>query len=103
METQKTLSTQSNSEQKFQCWWHHTTQFQTILESHNKRFSKEFCKQKTKVNKTMKEQAIPSHRKRKSKKVKSNTDSATHNQPLNQQIQLHDRDHHVFINTNTEC
>jgi hypothetical protein len=40
---------------------------------------------------------------KKSKKVKSNNDSATHIQTLNQQRQLHDRDHHVPINTNTEC
>jgi hypothetical protein len=36
-----------------------------------------------KANKTMKGQAIPNNRKRKGKKVESNTDSATHNQPLN--------------------
>jgi hypothetical protein len=54
-----------------------------------------------KGNKTMKGQAITNHRRIKGKKVKSNTDSATHNQTLNQQRQLHDRDHHVFINTNT--
>jgi hypothetical protein len=51
----------------------------------------------------MKGQAIPSHRRRKGKKVKRNSDSATHNQTLNQQRQLHDRDRHVLINTNTEC
>jgi hypothetical protein len=56
-----------------------------------------------KVNKTMKGQAIPNHRRRKGKKAKSNTDSAAHNQTLNQQRQLHDRDHNVFTNTNTEC
>jgi hypothetical protein len=56
-----------------------------------------------KENKTMKGQAIPNHRRREDKKVKSNTDLATHNQTLNQQRQLHGRDHHVFINTNTEC
>jgi hypothetical protein len=55
-----------------------------------------------KANKIMKGQAIPNHR-RKGKKAKSNTDSATHNQTLNKQRQLHDRDHHVFINTNNEC
>jgi hypothetical protein len=43
------------------------------------RFSKEFCTQKMKANKTKKGQAIPNHRSRKGKKVKSNTDSATHN------------------------
>jgi hypothetical protein len=56
-----------------------------------------------KGNKTMKGQAIPNHRRRKGERVKSNIDSATHNQTLNQQRQLHDRDHHVLISTNTEC
>jgi hypothetical protein len=56
-----------------------------------------------KANKTMKGQAIPNHRRRKVKKAKNNTDSDTHNQTLNQQRQLHERDHHVLINTNTEC
>jgi hypothetical protein len=56
-----------------------------------------------KANKTMKGQAIPNHRRRKNKKVKSNIVSATHNQTLNQQRQLYDRDHHILINTNTEC
>jgi hypothetical protein len=37
-----------------------------------------------KANKTMKGQAIPNHRRRKGKKVKSNIDSAIHNQTLNQ-------------------
>jgi hypothetical protein len=41
-----------------------------------------------KANKTMKGQAVPNHRRRKGKKVKSNTDSATLNQTLNQQRQL---------------
>jgi hypothetical protein len=36
-----------------------------------------------KANKTMKGQAIPNHKRRKGKKVKSNTDSATQNQTLN--------------------
>jgi hypothetical protein len=53
--------------------------------------------------KTMKGQSIPNHRRRKGKKAKTNTDSATHNQSLNQQRKSHDRDHHVLINTNTEC
>jgi hypothetical protein len=56
-----------------------------------------------KANKTMKGQAIPNHRRRKGKKAKSNTNAAAHNQTLKQQRQLHDRDHHVFISTNTEC
>jgi hypothetical protein len=55
-----------------------------------------------KANKTKKGQAIPNHRRRKGKKVKSNIVSATHNQTLNQQRKLHDRDHYVLINTNTE-
>jgi hypothetical protein len=49
----------------------------------------------------MKGQAITNHSRRKGKKVESNIHSATHNQTLNQQRQLNDRDHHVFINTNT--
>jgi hypothetical protein len=62
-----------------------------------KRFSKDFCTQKMKANKTMKGQAISNHRRRKGKKVESNIYSATHNQTLNQQRQLHDRDHHILI------
>jgi phage anti-repressor protein len=50
----------------------------------------------------MKGQAVPNHRRRKGKKVENNIDSATCNQTLNQQRQLHDRDHHVLINNNTE-
>jgi hypothetical protein len=38
-----------------------------------------------KANKTMKGQAIPNQRRRKGKKVKSNIDSAAHNQTLKQQ------------------
>jgi hypothetical protein len=56
-----------------------------------------------KANKTITEQAVPNHRRRKGKKVKSNIDSATHIETLNQQRQLNDRDHHILINTNTEC
>jgi hypothetical protein len=56
-----------------------------------------------KANKIMKGQAKLSHRRRKGKKAKSNIDSAAHNQTLKQQRQLHDRDHHVLINTNTKC
>jgi hypothetical protein len=41
-----------------------------------------------KANKTMKGQAVPSHRRRKGKKVESNIDSAKYNQTLNQQRQL---------------
>jgi hypothetical protein len=35
METQKTLNCPSNSKQKVQCWRHHNTRLQTILQSHN--------------------------------------------------------------------
>jgi hypothetical protein len=54
-------------------------------------------------NITTEGQAIPNHRRRKGKKLKSNTDSAAHNQTLNQQRQLNDRNHHIPISTNTEC
>jgi hypothetical protein len=37
-----------------------------------------------KANKTMKGQAVPNQRRRKSKKAESNIDSATHNQTLKQ-------------------
>jgi hypothetical protein len=56
-----------------------------------------------KANKTINGKPIPNHRRRKGKKVESDIDSAAHNQTLNQERQLHDRDHHVLINTNTEC
>jgi hypothetical protein len=51
----------------------------------------------------MKGQAIPNHRRRKDKKVESNIDSAAYNQTLKQQRHLNDRNHHIPINTNTEC
>jgi hypothetical protein len=35
--------------------------------------------------------------------IESNIDSAAHNQTLKQQKQLNDRNHHIPINTNTEC
>jgi hypothetical protein len=56
-----------------------------------------------KANKTMKGQAIPNQRRRKGQKLESNIGSTAHNQTLNQQRQLNDRDHHILINTNTEC
>jgi hypothetical protein len=49
-----------------------------------------------KANKTMEGQAVPNHRKRKGKKLKSNIDSATDNQTLNQQRQLNDKNHHIL-------
>jgi hypothetical protein len=51
----------------------------------------------------MKGQAEPNHRRRKAKKVESNTDSAAHNQTLKQQRQVNDKNHQIPINTNTEC
>jgi hypothetical protein len=56
-----------------------------------------------KANKTTKGQAVPNHRRRKSKKVENNIDSAAHNQTLKQQRQLNDRNHHIPINTKIEC
>jgi hypothetical protein len=56
-----------------------------------------------KANKTMKEQAAPSHMRTKGKKVESNIDLTAHNQILKQQRQLNDRNHHISININTEC
>jgi hypothetical protein len=35
METQKISNSQRNSEQKVQCYRHHNTRLQTILQSHN--------------------------------------------------------------------
>jgi hypothetical protein len=35
METQKTWNTQSNSEQKVQCWIHYNIWLQTVLQSHS--------------------------------------------------------------------
>jgi hypothetical protein len=52
-----------------------------------KRFSKEFCTQKMKTNKTMRGQA-PNHRGRKDKELENKIDSAAYNQTLKQQKQL---------------
>jgi hypothetical protein len=56
-----------------------------------------------KANKTIRGQALPNHRSRKDKESESNIDSAAHNQTLKQQKQLNDRNHHIPINTHTEC
>jgi hypothetical protein len=56
-----------------------------------------------KAYKTMKGQAAPNHRRIKGKKVESNIDSAAHNETLKQRKQLNDKNHHIPINTNTEC
>jgi hypothetical protein len=50
----------------------------------------------------MKGQAVPNQRRIKGKKVENNIDSAAHNQILNQQRQLNERNHHILI-INTEC
>jgi hypothetical protein len=56
-----------------------------------------------KANKAMRGKAVPNDRRKKGKKGNSNIDSATHNQTLKQQRQLNDKNHHIPINTNTEC
>jgi hypothetical protein len=56
-----------------------------------------------KAYKTMKGQAVPNHRRRKDKKVESNIDLTPHNETLKQQRQINGRNHHIPINTNTEC
>jgi hypothetical protein len=56
-----------------------------------------------KATKIMKGQAVSNHRRRKGKRVESNIDSDAHNQTLKQQKQLNDRNHHIPINTDTEC
>jgi hypothetical protein len=53
-------------------------------------------------NKTVKVRQYETMGEEKARK-QSNIDSATHNQTLNPQRQLHDRHHHVLLNTNTEC
>jgi hypothetical protein len=55
-----------------------------------------------KANKTVKVRQYETMGEEKARK-QSNIDSATHNQTLNPQRQLHDRHHHVLLNTNTEC
>jgi hypothetical protein len=56
-----------------------------------------------KANKTMRGQAVSNHRRRKDKESESNINSAVHNQTLKQQNQLNSSNHHIIINTNTEC
>jgi hypothetical protein len=65
------------------------------------RFFKGFSTQKVKPNITMKGQAVPNYRKRKSKKEESNLNLATHNQTFKQLRQLNERNDHIPINTNT--
>jgi hypothetical protein len=49
----------------------------------------------------MKGQAAPNYRKRKSKKIESNINLATHKKTFKQLRQLNDRNHHIPISTNT--
>jgi hypothetical protein len=56
-----------------------------------------------KAYKTKKEQAVPNHRRRKGKKVETNIYLDAQNQTLKKQRQLNDKNHHIPINTNTEC
>jgi hypothetical protein len=56
---------------------------------------------KVKPNITMKGQAAPNYRRRKSKKVESNLNLGTHNQTFKQLRQLNDRNHHIPISMNT--
>jgi hypothetical protein len=69
---------------------------------HYKIFYKEFCTQKMKASKTMGGQTVTNHRQTKGKKVESNIDSAAHNETIKQK-QLNSRNHHIPINTTTEC
>jgi hypothetical protein len=39
LETQETVNTQGNTQQKEQCWRHHNTQLQAILQSHSNKNS----------------------------------------------------------------
>jgi hypothetical protein len=55
-----------------------------------------------KANKTMKGQAVPNHRRRKGKRVESNTDLPAHNQTHIQQKQLNDKNYHILINIKME-
>jgi hypothetical protein len=48
-------------------------------------------------------QTVPNHRRRKDKRVEGSINLATQNQTLKQLRQLNDRNHHIPINTNTQC
>jgi hypothetical protein len=65
-----------------------------------KKFSKEFCTQKMKANKTTRGCGVSNHRRRKDKESEGSIDSVGHNQILKQ---LNGRNHHIPINTNTQC
>jgi hypothetical protein len=68
---------------------------------HYRRFSKEFCTQKMKTNKTSREQEVSNHG-RKDKESDSSIDLGAHNQRLKQQKQLNGRNDHMSMNINTE-
>jgi hypothetical protein len=70
---------------------------------HYKRFSKEFCTQKMKANKTTQGWEVSNHRRIKGKEPENSIDSAAHKQTLKQQKQLNGRNHHIPININTKC
>jgi hypothetical protein len=57
----------------------------------------------TKAKKTMRGWEVSNHRRRKDKESESSIDLAAHNQILKQQKQPNGRNHHIVINTNTEC
>jgi hypothetical protein len=56
-----------------------------------------------KANKKMRIQAALNHKRRNDKESENNIDSAAYNQTLKQQKQLNDRNHHIPINTTSEC
>jgi uncharacterized membrane protein YgaE (UPF0421/DUF939 family) len=68
-----------------------------------KRFTKEFCTQKMKANKTTRGWEVSNHRRRKDKESESNIDSTVNNQILKQQKQLNVRNHHIPIDINSKC
>jgi hypothetical protein len=67
------------------------------------KFSKEFCTQKMKANKTTRGREVSNRRRRKDEDSENSPDSAVHNQALKQQKQLNGRNHHIPINITTEC
>jgi hypothetical protein len=51
----------------------------------------------------MRGQAVPKNKGKKDKDSENIIGSAAHNQTLKQQKQLNIRNHHILINTKTEC
>jgi hypothetical protein len=56
-----------------------------------------------KTYKTTRGKAVSKHRRGKDKESEYSIDSAAQNQTLKQQKQLKDRNHHIPINTNSDC